>query len=1038
MDGRALERAVAHDRELLRTRLRVAFARPDLRDALFVASPGLEEALGKWIADPDGTRGRKIEPRLVRYFARAAGRPTPFGLFAGHSMGKVAENTRLELAGADTYRRHSRLDMDYLHTLAERLVREPELRASLLFRPNSSLYRAAARVRYVESRVSEGGRTHHLVAVEPSEHLDAALERAVAGATRHELAEAVSAHDVTYDDAAAYVEDLIDSQVVLPELAPPVTGPEPMSGLRDQLATHSAECGAAGVLDTARAELEALDGEGLGADPSRYRRIAAHLERLPADVELGRLFQVDMTKPAPEATLGRTVLEELARGVELLARIGRTAPSRDELDRIRDALLERYEERPVPLMEALDDEVGVGAAVSDGAGGDAEPLLRDLALAPSGDEEARWAARDRFLLRKLTDAAARGESEIALDRGDLDELAVSDARQLPDAFAVVARVAAESDAALDRGEFCVLLQGLEGPSGARLLGRFCHADPDLRKHVERHLRAEEQLVPDALFAEIVHLPEGRMGNILARPVLRGYEIPYLGRSGAPEDRRVPTNDLVVAVEGGRIVLRSTRLGRRVVPRLTTAHNFGRRSVPVYRLLCLLQQQGVMSRLGFDWGPLRGASFLPRVTSGRLVLAPACWRLAGEELQRLGRQRGSELVRAVRSLRTERGIPRLASLADADNVLPLDLENVLSLESLLQLVKNRDDALLVERFGDPDTACVRGPDGRFVHELVVPFTRAVSAAAPGLDGSRRVAARPSPRTLPPGSEWLYAKLYTGRATADRVLLDAVAPLVDEVLASGDADRWFFIRYADPDFHLRLRLHGEPAALHDRVLPRLEAVAAELLAAGMIWRFQLDTYEREVERYGGPEGVLLAERVFHVDSDAVVETLALLEPGDAGADERWRMGLAGSAALVRDLGLDEVERLALWRGLRDRFGEEFEMDQAVRRQLGARLRTEWERLEPLLEARVAADHPLARGFDVLERRSERLAPLFVELRSLHEAERLSIPPADLAGDYVHMHLNRLLRSANRAQEVVIYDFLARLHEARAARRRSSEPR
>ena len=44
---------------------------------------------------------------------------------------------------------------------------------------------------------------------------------------------------------------------------------------------------------------------------------------------------------------------------------------------------------------------------------------------------------------------------------------------------------------------------------------------------------------------------------------------------------------------------------------------------------------------------------------------------------------------------------------------------------------------------------------------------------------------------------------------------------------------------------------------------------------------------------------------------------------------------------------------------------------------------------------------------------------------------MPLAELAPSYLHMHANRLLRSAQRAQELVLYDFLARLEESRAAR-------
>src|SRR5262249_44679334 len=157
-----------------------------------------------------------------------------------------------------------------------------------------------------------------------------------------------------------------------------------------------------------------------------------------------------------------------------------------------------------------------------------------------------------------------------------------------------------------------------------------------------------------------------------------------------------------------------------------------------------------------------------------------------------------------------------------------------------------------------------------------------------------------RRMLPGSDWLYAKLYAGAAGVDRLLLDVVAPLVHEFTEAGAVDEWFFLRYGDPDLHLRVRFHGEPEVLHTRVLPALEAPAERPRADGRLRRLQLDTYEREVERYGGAEGLLLSERIFRVDSDAVLAMLALLEPDDAGADERWRLALIGCAALFADFG------------------------------------------------------------------------------------------------------------------------------------------
>jgi hypothetical protein len=62
---------------------------------------------------------------------------------------------------------------------------------------------------------------------------------------------------------------------------------------------------------------------------------------------------------------------------------------------------------------------------------------------------------------------------------------------------------------------------------------------------------------------------------------------------------------------------------------------------------------------------------------------------------------------------------------------------------------------------------------------------------------------------------------------------------------------------------------------------------------------------------------------------------------------------------------------------------------------------------------------------------LVPIVDELRSCARAGRLTVPLPELAVSYLHMHANRLLRSAHRAQELVLYDFLARLYESRAAR-------
>lgn len=1037
------EAAFARDCTLLRERLFAIMSRPEVWEAVFVASPDLDKFLDLWRREPLTKRGRNTERALVRYFSRMASRATPFGLFAGTSTGTIGEETHLTFGTQSSYRRHTRLDMDYLFALTDLLAGDSSLRNTLTYRPNNSLYRIAGRVRYVESRLDGKQRSYHLVAVEDTSYLRRTLARAEHGAPPPPLAENLVCEEITFADAHSYIEKLIENQILVPDLAVGVTGSEPIHPLIDELNEHAETIYAANLLSQTRAELQAIDDAGLGVEPERYRSVASLLEALPAKVELARLFQVDMFKPAPDATLGRAVLDELVRGVEMLRHIA-ARPRENRLNDFRKAFVARYEGREVPLVEALDEEIGIGFSANDGA----EPLIKDFAFPPVAGEAEFVNPGYPFLLRKLCEAIECGAHKIEFSDSDIEALKTKDAPPLPPAFAAMATLAARSPEALARGDFRVHLEGVVGPSGARLLGRFCHGDEFLRAHVERHLRAEEAMQPRAVFAEVVHLPQGRLGNILSRPVLRDYEITYLGHSGAPLERQIPVTDLHVSVRDGRIRLRSASLAREVIPRMTSAHNFGWGNLGIYTFLGLLQRQGTTG-LSWNWGALSGAPFLPRVCVGRLVLSLACWNVGKDELRLLAESKGARRFQAVQTWRAKRKLPRLIKLADADNALPIDLDNALSIESFVHLIKDREEAKLIEMFPDADNLCAYSPEGRFVHELIVPLIKVKDEDARTkridelgmMNGEEKAKALPLihrsssiihhfTRTFPPGSEWLYIKLYTGTATADRVLRDEIKSLVAKVFESGAIDCWFFIRYSDPDFHLRLRLHGIPARLHGEVQLALNVAFAKLLNGGELQRVQLDTYEREVERYGGTEGIQLAERFFQIDSDAVLEILEMLEPGDAGADERWRLTLCGMDVLLDDFGLDINAKLALMKNVRSAFTREFHVDKELGG-LSEQFRKERKSLETLLDSEQIENHPLAPGVEVFRRRTEKLKPIIAELKSLEAAGGLSVSLEELSLSYIHMHANRLLRSAHRQQELVLYDFLVRLYESRLAR-------
>lgn len=1022
-----LEQAIAEDRIKLRERLKFIVELPEVREAIFLASPDLDEGLERWLREPESEKGQRIERALTRYYLRMAGRPMPFGLFAGCSVGTMGEKCALTLASRSTYQRHSRLDMDYLYGLIYELEKDSELRNSLVYAPNSSLYEVAGMKRYAETKIKENSRTHFLVAVEPTEYLNLVLEKAKEGATKELLVKTLVAFDpeILVEEAEIYLQELIDTQILVSDLSPTVTGQEPIHQLITKLTDFAPTI--ANQLKQVQQNLAEIDLQGLGTKPSYYRSIATSLASLPAKIEIQKLYQVDMYKPSAQLVLGAKIIDELRLSVEILHKVAAYS-SNVRLDNFRQAFVKRYGEyREIPLVEVLDEEAGIGFNSTNRPEVEALPLLKDLLFPTNENNQPSWQSRHQLLLTKLMAAIAKGEQQINLELSDIDTIAEKDRLPLPKALSVQATIMAKSVEDIDQGDFQIIVESVSGPSGARLLGRFCYGDQQLHTQVIKHLRAEESLAEDIIFAEIVHLPEGRLGNILLRPTLRDYEIPFLGQSGLPTAQQIPITDLTVSLQDNRIVLRSLSLGKEVRPRLTSAHNYNRGSLGIYKFLCSLQEQGVSGGLMWQWGVLESSAFLPRVTVGRLILAPARWLIDKIELERFSKLVGANLFTAVQEWRKERHLPRWLALVDGDNELPIDLCSILHLETFVFLIKNRSQAIIKELLPTPDKLCVTSSEGYFNHEILIPFIQTTKEQVK----HSKIDLTFITRNFAPISEWLYIKIFTGTTTADKILREVVSPLVAELQESQTIDQWFFIRYGDPDWHLRLRLHGLSPILITEVLPKLNKITAELLARGFCWKIEFDTYEREIERYGGEEAILIAEKIFHIDSETVLPLLELLAENSA-SEMRESLAIYGTDRLLKDFGLDITAKYTIIKHVRESFGKQFQADTSnLKHQLGKKYAQDRKLLEQLLSTLPSEDTLLASGIELLNTRSQRLIPLIAQLKNLEKLGKLTYSIDELALSYIHMFLNRLLRSAHRAQELVIYDLLTRFYDSSIAR-------
>lgn len=991
------------DRETSAQQLWKLLDDPLIREALLVASPTFDEQLDKVRGRPDHPRRRQVELTALRYVTRAATRATPFGLFAGISVATIGPSARLEVPSGAFGQRQIRPDMLLLCTLAEQMVRDRTIRLALRFRPNETLHHYAGRWFYIEARTLDAGRTHALASVEDNPFVARLLSGEPTWRSIDQLVELLQQLDgeLPREPLHEFVHSAIDEQLLVADLAPRVTASDSFAAFREQLRDIPAAADQHATIEAIDAAITTWRAAPPGGGTAAFPVVAAAIARLPIETQRDRLVQVDLWRSDLHPQLPPPVMAELARGIDLLWQLAPRPP--DRFREFRESYRERYESRVMPLLEVLDEEQGIGFELSSGPGTETSALLEGLEFpgAVAAASDVAWGRRENLLLRLLHEAVADGAQEINLTEQQIERLRDPNPKRLPDALAALVRIAARDAAAIDAGEYRLMIELATGPSGATMLGRFGQNNPELTAAIREHHRHEEQLDPTAIYAEIVHLPEGRVGNVLLRPLLRRYEIPFLGTSGADEAHTIPLSDLLVQLEGETITLWSEARRQRVIPRLTSAHNVDAKGLTAYRFLAALRHQDCVPGVYFNWGPLAGSRFLPRVVHGPLVLSRASWRLDAQE------------IAAIAERRISRGLPRYVVLRDGDHELAVDLDNELSLEMLASLSAQRPVVDLIELFPPLHEQPLAGPDGHFAHELVVPFVAETAVGHP----PDLAPARSQHRARPPGSEWLYLSLYGGPASIDRWLRNDVAPLVESMEREADSDCWFFVRYADPDWHLRLRFRGSSPALLASYQRWMVRHGQSLLDDRSCRRITLGTYEREVDRYGGEAGLAICESLFHADSAAAIDLLNASVP-DASSTERWQCTALGALRLATALGLEGDALLSLFQRLQRNFSAEHGDGSFV-----TRLHEHERRLRAGLAQRLTADDLPPDWHRMLDRRDAAIAAGRAQLEDLARAGQLGVTIPTLAESLVHLHVNRMLRAAHRAQEAVLYFLLWR---------------
>ncbi|MET8763073.1 lantibiotic dehydratase [Lentzea sp. NPDC004782] len=836
-----------------------------LAPAIEVASPVLARQVEQVLAGQPVTARelRSLVVTLLRYLLRCRSRATPFGLFAG--IAPVRFGPHLELCNDLELHASAQVDAEWLTEVVRRLQAMADVRRALPVVANNLLFvrddRLVIGCHRHPTSASGAGET----SIRYTKPVQAAVE---AAPTPIRVADLIDNLEASYPSTPrprieALISGLIDQRVLLTALYPPVTSPDPLGHVLEVLAL-------AGVDD--RPEAAELVGQLRAIHAGLSEHNAAISEAAQRNLRGSVSARITNVHPSDrpltvDLHLGQavTIPDDVAREVEdaasVLVRLNPHPSGAPVWQDYHGRFVERYGLGAfVPLIELVHFDTGLGFPAG----------YRDSMFPPPSPQPL--SDRDVALLGLAQTAAMEQRREVILDDLLIERLEVAQADHIQPHTELRFRVHASTQLALTHGQWELAVAGVSRTAGATI-GRFlCLLAPEDRADLITALAALPTSVDGALPTQVACQPlRSRAENVTRHPVVLSHVI-ALGEPHSGGGETIAIDDLVVTGDASRLYLMSRSRTRVLEPTTFSALEFVHAAHPLLRFLCEISTAWSAACVPFSWGAANHLPFLPRLRYQNTILSPARWNVTSAQLPPFGAD-WSTWADAVAQWRKTFDVPDGVYLGDDDRRVLLHLDDPAHLHLLRTDLERAGHVTLRE--GPPPSAY--GWCGGRAHEITVPLA-ATSPAQPtplmrNPSSSAAVGVQAGHLPGDPESGWLYAKLY---AHPDRHS-DLLTKHLPRLLGNLDgAPQWWFIRYQDPQPHIRLRVRLADPDAFGNTAGQVGSWAAELQHLGLLGRLQLDTYHPEAGRFGGGLTLSAAEAVFAADSAAAVAQLAA---GDA---------------------------------------------------------------------------------------------------------------------------------------------------------------
>jgi len=497
---------------------------PFFKSAILLASNSLHGKLQSLDFDYD-LLTPKIKTALNKYYNRMCFRSTPFGLFAGIST--VKWGTGQELVLAEQLDPRILFSYEYLQEVANKFIGSP-LALHLAYESNHSLYVVKDQYRYLRyaDDGENGKRTFYLNEIQLTPLLAAVIDYCKTRPSKIELLNFVAGYcHADKANCLDYVEQLIGLQVI-----------------------------------TCLSQIDAVEtiDEGINNDlQSLHERLLAESRDNKGSIPRKSKFYVNLNRPVSSGEIGTKYQEQIKKGLYGINRL-LAAQAPEGLQNFIIAFKKKFDRQTVPLLEALDPEIGVGYEKLAAIPVDAV-LLKNVSFSSgqSGRKDLLdWSPAHSFLLQKLSQSEGK---DIDISPAELEQLPASgEDVYAPNSLSVMFRLLGDQ----------VYIESAGGMTAVALSARFTLFDKSIEDNCRFIAGQTANANPEVVFAEINHFCDSHTANIDRKKEIWEYEISILTPTHIPADKQILLADLFIGVENDKVILWSERLGKVVVPVMT--------------------------------------------------------------------------------------------------------------------------------------------------------------------------------------------------------------------------------------------------------------------------------------------------------------------------------------------------------------------------------------------------------------------------------------------------------------------------------------